>query len=109
MLNGKDTAFFCNTLTKTMDKNKGRPTSLPMRRVNRQVQNWAIRLKNSAFGVSNLSFCLCLLLIFFLYARHLFICEIIEFDLLGNILSDEFITRISDEAKKTHDTKTYRA
>ena len=83
-----------------MDKNKGRPTSLPMRRVNRQVQNWAIRLKNSAFGVSNLSFCLCLLLIFFLYARHLFICEIIEFDLLGNILSDEFITRISDEAKK---------
>ena len=57
-------SFFRNTLTKTMDKNKGRPTSLPMRRVNRQVQNWAIRLKNSSFGVSNLSFCLCLLLIF---------------------------------------------
>ena len=46
---------------------------------------------------------------FFLYARHLFICEIIEIDLLGNMLSGEFITRISDEAKKTHDTKTYRA
>lgn len=46
---------------------------------------------------------------FFLYARHLFICEIIEIDLLGNILSGEFITRISDEAKKMHDTKTYRA
>ena len=23
--------FFCDTLTKTMDKNKGRPTSLPMK------------------------------------------------------------------------------
>ena len=33
MLNGKDRVFF-KTLTKTMDKNKGRPT----RRVNRQVQ-----------------------------------------------------------------------
>jgi len=44
-----------------------------------------------------------------LYARHLFIYEIIEIDLLGNVLSGEFITRISDEAKKTHDTKTYRA
>ena len=30
MLNVKDRAF-CNTLTKTMDKNKGRPTSLPMK------------------------------------------------------------------------------
>ena len=46
---------------------------------------------------------------FLLSTRHLFICEIIEIDLPGNILSDEFITRISDEAKKTHDTKTYRA
>ena len=31
-----------------------------------------------------------------------------EIDLLGNILLDEFITRISDE-QKTHDTETYRA
>ena len=30
MLNGKDRVF-CDTLTKTMDKNKGRPTSLPMK------------------------------------------------------------------------------
>jgi len=35
-----------------------------------------------------------------LYARHLFTYEIIEIDLLGNVLSGEFITRISDEAKK---------
>ncbi len=33
-LNGKDRVFF-NTLTKTMDKNKGRPTRI----VNQQVQN----------------------------------------------------------------------
>lgn len=33
-LNGKDRAFF-NTLTKTMDKNKGRPTRI----VNQKVQN----------------------------------------------------------------------
>lgn len=30
MLNGKDRVF-CDTLTKTVDKNKGRPTSLPMK------------------------------------------------------------------------------
>jgi len=35
-----------------------------------------------------------------LYARHLFTYEIIEIDLLGNVLSGEFITRISDKAKK---------
>ena|GEM_PF-1257146 len=42
----------------------------------------------------------CVYCCFFLYARHLFICEIIEIDLLGNMLSGEFITRISDEAPK---------
>ena len=30
ILNGKDRVF-CDTLTKTVDKNKGRPTSLPMK------------------------------------------------------------------------------
>ena len=36
-----------------------------VRRVNRQVQNQAILLRNSVFGVSNFNFFLGLLLIFF--------------------------------------------
>ena len=70
-----------------------------LRRVNRQVQIRLFAWKTLLLVFQTSAF-VCVYCWFFLYARHLFICEIIEIDLLGNILSGEFITRISDEAKK---------